>query len=139
MLRKEIKHIQSSRKDLRSFGLVVGGVLAVIGAVFFWFNKPAYPYPLGIGVALILSGLLIPNLLKPLQKVWMTIAIILGWFMTRVILTVLYYTVFTFIGKTGKLFGKQFIEINWDKSQNTYWNYRELNEVIDKTVYEKQF
>ena len=57
--------------------------------------------------------------------------------MTRVILSLLYYAIMTPIGLISRLFRKQFIELGWDKSKGSYWNYR-----LDKTEissYEKQF
>ena len=68
----------------------------------------------------------------------MIFAIILGWFMTRVILSLLFYVVFTSIGLTLRLFGKQFLELRWDKSKESYWNYK-TNEHLQKEKYEKQF
>lgn len=139
MIRDEIKNIKSTKKDLRSFGLVVGGVLAAIGGLLLWFDKPANVYFLSIGAILMLSGLIVPVILKPLQKAWMVMAVLLGWVMTRVILTILYYVVFTAIGILGRIFGKQFLEVKWDAGQESYWNYRSREPVTDKTVYEKQF
>ena len=68
----------------------------------------------------------------------MIFAIILGWIMTRVILSLLFYVVFTSIGLTLRFFGKQFLELRWDKSKESYWNFR-TEEHLKKENYEKQF
>ena len=68
----------------------------------------------------------------------MIVGIILGWFMTRVILSLLFYLVFTPIGLILRFFGKQFLELSWDNSKESYWNFR-VNEDIKKGSYEKQF
>ena len=58
--------------------------------------------------------------------------------MTRLILSLLFYVVFTSIGLTLRLFGKQFLELRWDKSKESYWNSR-TNENLQNKNYEKQF
>ncbi len=128
MLREEIKGIKSSKKDLRKFGLSVGAVLFVVGCVLYWFDKAPHPYFLAIGLSLIVVGGLIPTMLLPIQKVWMTLAVIMGWFMTRLILSMLFYVAFTSIGLLARLTGKQFLELKRPKEQKSYWNYRKAQE-----------
>ncbi len=138
MLIEEIKNINSDKNQLRQFGLSVGGVLTALGAILFWYGSENALYLIAGGGLLLLSGLLVPQILFPLQKVWMTFAVIMGWVMTRVILAVLYYVVLTAIGLIARLTGKQFLELKWDCNQHTYWNYR-ANRDFDKQIYEKQF
>ena len=121
MLKEEIKNIKESRRDLRRFGLTVGIVLVLIGIVLFILEKPASYYIGGIGFTLILSGVFFPNILKPVNKVWMTFALILGWFMSRVILIILFYLVLTPIGLIAKLSGKHFLDLKIDKERTSYW------------------
>lgn len=138
MLREELKSINSGKAELRKFGLTVGAALAVPGGIFFWLGKPFYPYLLYPGIALILLGLLIPGILKPSQRLWMAFAVIMGWLMSRVILILLYYLVLTPVALIARVVGKRFLELKWDRSQNSYWNYRE-KQPADKSGYEKQF
>jgi hypothetical protein len=138
MLIEEIRNIKSTKKDLRNFGLAVGVVLFLIGGLLFWKERPSYPYFLGIGTFLIASGLILPGLLKPFQKVWMTLAVILGWIMTRVILSILFYLILTPTGFAARLTGARFLELKWDKEAKSYWNLREEKAAEPKS-YEKQF
>jgi hypothetical protein len=138
MLIEEIKNIKSTKKDLRNFGLAVGAVLLIIGGLLFWKERPSHPYFLGLSAFLIASGLIFPSLLKPFQKAWMTLAVILGWVMTRVILSILFYLVVTPIGVVARLAGTRFLELKWDKEAKSYWNLREEKETDPKS-YEKQF
>ena len=138
MLLDEIKNIKSDNRQLRNFGLSVGGVLLVLGALMLWYANPKAMYLLGSGGALVGLGLIAPVVLLPLQKIWMTLAVIIGWVMTRVILALLYYIVLTLIGLVARLIGKQFLELKWERNQHTYWNYR-ANRDFDRQVYEKQF
>lgn len=138
MFKEEFKHIKETNKDLRKFGLTVGGVLIMIAALLFYFEKSSAIYFAIIGGLLFVSGLVIPQILKLLNKVWMGLAIILGYFMSRLILTVLFYLVITPISFIAKLVGKKFMKLKYDKSANTYW---EKRSIIEKKQidYERQF
>ena len=135
---EEIKNIKSEKSDLRNFGIIVGIILLIISGFLFWKEKESFQIFLAIGIILFLTAIAIPAVLKPVYWIWMIFAIILGWFMTRVILSLLFYVVFTSIGLTLRFFGKQFLELRWDKSKESYWNFR-TNEHLKKENYEKQF
>ena len=135
---EEIKNIKSEKSDLRNFGITVGIILLIISGFLFWKEKEAFQIFLIVGITFLLTTVAIPVILKPVYWIWMIFGIILGWFMTRVILSLLFYIVFTSIGLTLRFFGKQFLELRWDKSNNSYWNYR-TNEHLKKENYEKQF
>lgn len=138
MLIEEIKNIKSGKSDLRKFGITVGIVVGLIGGLLLWKDRGSYPYFLTISVFLIVSGILFPKVLLPLQRVWMTIAVIMGWFMTRVILSILFYLVFTPIGLIARLMGKEFLELKIDKRRDSYWIYRK-EKPYDRRDYERQF
>jgi hypothetical protein len=138
MLKEEFKHINETKKDLRKFGITVGGVLAAIAVLLFYFEKTSAIYFAVIGGLLILFGALFPKILKPLNKIWMSLAIVLGFFMSRVILTVLFYLVLTPIALLAKLVGKKFMILKYDKSVKTYWEKRSI--IHKKQIdYERQF
>jgi len=138
MLKEEFKHIKETNKDLRKFGLTVGGVLAALAAVLFYFERPSAIYFAIIGGFLILAGIIYPKILKLLNKVWMSLAIVLGFIMSRVILTVLFYLVLTPISFLAKLVGKKFMVLKYNKSANTYWEKRTI--IHKKQIdYERQF
>jgi hypothetical protein len=138
MLKEEFKHIRETKKDLRKFGLTVGGVILAIGLLLFYFEKPSAVYFAIIGALLILPGVFFPKILKPLNRIWMSLAIILGFFMSRVILTILFYLVLTPIALLAKLVGKKFMILKYDKSAKTYWEKRTI--IRKKQIdYERQF
>jgi hypothetical protein len=68
----------------------------------------------------------------------MTLAVILGWFMSRVILFILYYVIITPIGIFLKLIGKDFLKLKIDKSSKSYWETRE-KKIAEQIDYERQF
>ena len=135
---EEFKHIDRSVESLRSFGRTVGIVFALIGAFQFFTDRALYPYFLGIGLLLIVLGLLAPTVLRPIYLVWMGFAVVMGFIMTRVILTILYFLVLTPISLLAKVAGTRFMMLKPDSSQPTYWNQRE-RKPTDPEIYEKQF
>lgn len=135
---EEIKNIKSEKSDLRKFGITVGLVFLLIAGLLFWKEKSAFPIFLGIGLILCVSGAALPFILKPVYRVWMILALILGWFMTRVILSLLFYAVLTPLGLVLRLFGKRFLDLSGGENKETYWNYRTAKSE-DEMNYDKQF
>ena len=119
---EEIKNIKQSKRDYRNFGLTMGIVIGIIGAVLFFKTSTLYPLFLGIGGLFIFLGLMLPSLLKPLYWPWMIFAVILGWFMTRLILAMLFYLVITPIGLITRILGKLSIDIGWKQQTDSYWS-----------------
>jgi hypothetical protein len=68
----------------------------------------------------------------------MGLAIVLGFVMSRIILSILFYLILTPISFLAKISGKKFMVLKFDKSIETYW---EKRTVIDKKPidYERQF
>ena len=135
---EELKSIKSEKSDLRKFGITIGVILLIIAGFLFWSGKESLQILFVLGAVLLVLGFTIPVILKPIYWVWMIFATILGWIMTRVILSLLFYLIFTPIGLVARLFGKQFIELKWDDSKDSYWNYRSKKYIMNDE-YEKQF
>ena len=135
---EEIKNIKSEKSDLRNFGITIGIILLIISGFLFWKEKESFQIFLVFGIILSLIAIAIPSVLKPVYWMWMIFATILGWIMTRVILSILFYIIVTPIGLIARLLGKQFIELQWNKESSTYWNYR-FRDSFKKEKYEKQF
>jgi len=138
MFIEEVRNIKSSKKQLRNFEIMAGIILGLLGGLFWWQQNGCYPYLLVLSAVFLLSGLLLPNLLRPIYKVWMLLALLLGWLTTRVILIVLFYGVVTPIGLLAKLFKKDFLNLKSGHDVDSYWIYRQKTK-FTKEDYEKQF
>jgi hypothetical protein len=112
----------SSRRELREFGLLVGGVFAALGAWWIYRAKfPATSYAfVAIGVLLIAAGAIAPSLLRPVQRAWMALAEALAFVMTRVILAIVFYLVVTPIGIIRRLIGADPLRRRAAKA-TSYW------------------
>ncbi len=138
MIIEEIRNIKSGKREVRQFGLTVGIILGLLGGLFFLRQRDYYPYFLILSFMLLFLGLTSPILLKPIQKIWMTLAVSIGWVMTRVILSLLFYLVVTPIGILVKMLGKSLLDTKFDTNEDSYWIAREPAK-FDKRSYENQF
>jgi hypothetical protein len=109
-------------KELRSFGLITGlATITVFGLLLPWLFDHHFPkWPWVISLILWFLALLYPIGLKPISKLWLTIGHWLGWFNTRVILGLMYYTVISFTGITMRLMGKDPMTRKLDSSVESY-------------------
>ena len=98
---------QATTKDLRQFGLLVGGVFAVIGLwpLVFRSESPRW-WAMAIGSLLIVLGAAAPQSLKLVHGGWMKVGHILGSINTRIILGIIYYLLITPMGVIMRLMGK---------------------------------
>jgi hypothetical protein len=138
MFREEIKKIPMDRKALRNFGLLMAVVLILVGGWLWWKSAATWPYVLGAAALLGVIAIAAPMSLKPFYRVWMVFALIMGWVMTRVVLTLVYYLVLTPIGLLGRVFGEQFLHLKRSKDSDTYW-VRRTGPAREKSDYERQF
>ncbi|GAB6281453.1 MAG: hypothetical protein STSR0008_01930 [Ignavibacterium sp.] len=141
MLKEEIKNIKESAKDLKKFGLTIGSILVFISGFLYWKHYNSFIYFLVIGILIMFFGVVIPIVLKPLNKIWMIIAVLLGYVMTRIILSLLFYLILTPIGIIGRLSGsRKFsgLDLKINKNQKSYWIERE-KKINNKEDYEKQY
>jgi hypothetical protein len=137
-IREDIKHLNTTDRDLRKFGLMVGGVFAVLGLLFLWRHKAHYPYFLWPGAGLVLFGAVLPRALKWAYIAWMSIAFVLGFVMAHVILTLFFFLVITPIGLVARCVGKDFLSLKLDRAAPSYWIPREPKPK-SPADYERQF
>ena len=134
---EEFKNITSTKKDLKNFGFVIGGILLIVSFLLFFKEKDSGVYFFSFGLAFIASGIALSFILKPFYKVWMIFAVIIGWIMTRLILSVLFFFIITTIGILARLFGKDFLNLKSD-NRDSFWNIRDKEYELNQD-YEKQF
>jgi hypothetical protein len=95
----------------RSFGITVGSALALIALVSAWRDHAVRAEALaGIGVVLVVTALARPNLLAAPARAWMAVGHALGWFNSRVLLTLMFFVVVWPIGLLARLFGSDPLE-----------------------------
>lgn len=112
---------EQDRRQLRTFGLTVGGILAVIGiwplaihgdTVRWWTLAP--------GGLLVGLGAAAPTRLLTVYRLWMTLGHGLGWVNTRIILGILFYGVITPIGLAMRWLGRDPMRRSFATDSETY-------------------
>lgn len=132
---EDINKIKSTPTQLREFGVVMAIFFGIIS--FFVYKKGGHFETTTVIASLFLIlGLTIPKVLLPLQKVWMTIAVVIGFFMSHLILAVLFFLFLTPMSLIARLTGKKFLN-DHAKSDASFWI--EHPKITDKTAYEKQY
>ena len=134
-IKAEIIVLPSAKKDLRKFGILVGGVFLVLsGLIFFTGGSELLGGTfLIIGGFLFLSGLIIPATLKKIYLIWMTGSLVLGWVMSRVIIAILFFFILTPIALIAKMFGKKFLDLDFRDGKTSYWVIKEAEKKINYT------
>ena len=96
-VKHELSDLEISRKSLRKFGLMIGTILVLIGILFSIKTAPNnFLYTIIIaGIFLVVFGFFKPLVLNTVYKIWMGFAFGIGWIISRVILTILFYFVIT--------------------------------------------
>ncbi|MBA64853.1 MAG: hypothetical protein CMG55_03530 [Candidatus Marinimicrobia bacterium] len=134
---EEIQGITSTKKELRGFGITIGIIFLLITGFLFFKEKESFQIFLYIGGFFIALGLILPRILNPFYLIWMTFAVIFGWVMTRLILSILFYSLITAIGFLARIFGKDFLNLK-STDYESYWNLRDRERELNQD-YEKQY
>lgn len=112
---------QATNKELRQFGLLVGGVFSVIGLWPVVFRgEPPRLWAMILGSLLIVLGAVVPQSLKQVHSGWMKIGHVLGAINTKIILGIIYYLLITPMGLVMRLMGKDSMHRTLAKETTTY-------------------
>ncbi|MBN1592250.1 MAG: hypothetical protein JW941_03250 [Candidatus Coatesbacteria bacterium] len=113
-------------KQLRTFTGVLLALVVVLTTVRYIIRG----YPEGVPVGLVLAciaavifiiALAAPRPLIPAFRIWMIIAHAIGWCMTRLLLTSMFYLVFTPIGIIMRLVGRDPLHRDFRSSKTSFW------------------
>lgn len=106
---------------LRSFGLLVGGVFALLGV---WpavaRDAPPRLWALVLAVLLVGPAIVYPAALAPVRRVWMRLGHVLGWINTRLILMIAFYAMFAPVGLVRRWLGRDPMRLRREPEAETY-------------------
>jgi Saxitoxin biosynthesis operon protein SxtJ len=94
-------------KQLRSFGLLVGGGFGLIGLwpMLIYREDPRW-WAVTLAAFLVGPALVFPRSLSWIYKEWMAVGHVIGWINTRIILGFIFYGMVTPIGLIRRVLGK---------------------------------
>jgi hypothetical protein len=142
-----MKYKEPNIVELRKFGIVMFTALLVLSAVVtgigWWLHGTIGLTKInvlnGIGIfVFLLPGLIYPASLKRVHKYWMRFGMALGWVNSRIILSIVWYFVFTPVSIYFKITGYDAMHRKLDPEADTYWIDRTKDEYNPKH-FERQF
>jgi len=136
-IRREVSRLAITRKKLREFCLLFCAVSGILGGIGFWKANPYWTRFVAVSIGFFLAGFFFPMAFRQPYRLWMSLAFIMGWFMTRLILTSAFFLIMTPMAMLLKLLRKDILEEGLKKEAGTYW--KRYEPVQDKERYKKQF
>ncbi|HOP27552.1 MAG TPA: SxtJ family membrane protein [Candidatus Sabulitectum sp.] len=107
--------------ELRRYGLVMAGALLAVTVLLFLKGRGGWMYTGGLSAAFIGTALLAPSVLAPVERVWMIFAGALGFVMTNVLLTIVFFLAVTPTGLLMRLFRRDPLARGFDPGRESYW------------------
>ncbi len=106
----------------RSFGLVIGGALAIFGFWAFVFHGGDIRWWLVVPAgAFVLAALAAPQILTPLNRLWTKLGLLMHRVVNPVVMAAMYYGVVTPTGLVMRALGKDLLKLRRDPAATTYW------------------
>ena len=124
-------------KQYREFGWIVGGIFLAIALWPLYKQTTPIWWLAGIAGGFLGASFLYPPVLKPCYWIWMKIGGALGWLNTRILLSIIFYCLFTPTGLMMRLFGKDPLEKKFKSNRSSYW--KDHNSIDPKESMENQF
>jgi len=90
-----------------------------------------------LAIVIGLVGLARPQIIRPIFVVWMIAAFPVGWIMSRVLLSFLYYGVFMPVGLCFRLVGRDVLNRRYNPGKDSYWTRK--NYATDLVSYFRQY
>ena len=122
----------NSKEHYRKFGFVMTGGFLVLGIIIPLIkHRPLHPILIVIAVFFFFLSLVAPMLLKKPQEFWMWLGEKLGAVNSRVLLIVIYFTLFTFLHAIFKIIGRDKMRKKWKKYESTFEVKSEISSFSD--------
>lgn len=140
-IRDEIRvaSVEPSSRDLTKLAglyLIIPGLIGCY--LLFWKGAASGRWWISAGVALAATRL-VPPLFRFIYRLWISLAVILGYFVSRVLLTLIFFLVMLPTGLLMRVFAKDPMERKRDPAAPSYWIKREEPTDTSLKRYEKQF
>ena len=104
----------------RSFGIVFGILFLLISLYPLLKNEDLRTWSIIVSVIFLLLGLFNSSILSPLNKVWFKFGILLGSFVSPIVMGIVFFLVVTPISLLMRLFGKDVLKLKKNNSKS-YW------------------
>lgn len=105
----------------RNFGFTMAVVFALIGTLGLY--KGSSHAPIWLGVAVLFAGVTLwrPQSLGLANRVWLKLGLLMYRVVNPVIMAILFFGAILPTGWIMRIFGKDFLKLQRDRSASTYW------------------
>ena len=115
--------INTDKKQIRTFGIGLGVILCIFASIFLYKHglttAPKVLYC--IAPVIFLLSFLSPGILKPIYITFSFLAHCIGWVMSKLILGIQYYILFTPIALFFRIIRKDLLDRNFETGKTSYW------------------
>lgn len=115
-----------TREDLKVFILIWSFIFLLISVYPLFIGQNVRVWSVVISIIFILVAFIRPTLFKGFYRVWIRIGDFIGNIISKSVLFILFFGLFTPISVILKLFGKDLLRKKINKNKSTYWIEREI-------------
>jgi hypothetical protein len=105
----------------RTFGLVMAGALALLSLVNGWHLGRVWPWTSAAAVLFVIAALLWPSSLRPLNRLWMKLGLLLHRIVNPIVMGLLFYGTIWPTGLVMRIRGRDLLRLKRDPSAVSYW------------------
>jgi hypothetical protein len=105
----------------RKFGLLFVVVFALLGTYLWRRQVGWHPIAFGLSAVFLAAALVFPHVLRPLNRAWMGLALILNKIVSPVVLGVLFFILFTPVALFMRLRKRDVMARRFDPASPSYW------------------
>ena len=109
------------KDDLRKFAFIWAIIFIIIGIFPLIKHNDIRVWPIIVSLIFVAIALLKPEILTSFYKVWIKIGEFIGGIISKIIMFILYFGLFTPVSLFLKIIGKDLLNKKVDKSKNSYW------------------
>ncbi len=121
-IQREIREINTTDRMIRKFSIALF-ILTLIVGWFFWYNDQTFWYYIpAAGLFVAVSSFVFCPAVRFIYYPLALIGVILGFFISKLILGLMFYTFFSFVGIFTRIFGIDLLKKKILKNQNSYWD-----------------
>lgn len=105
----------------KSFGLIFAVFFTLAAFAPLFHGKPIRTGLVAIAGLLVLLAFQFPRVLRPLNRAWFKLGMLLHHVTNPIMLGIMFYCIITPIGVIMRIFGKDFLGIEIQKNRASYW------------------
>lgn len=105
----------------RSFGLAFFSLFTLIGLIKLWSEAASGFYWLGAAGVMLIFALLAPSALRPFNRLWLNLGMLLYRVTNPVVMALLFFLVVTPMGVLMRITGRRPLQLTREPATRSYW------------------